>query len=921
MVFISQKERGLDMKMRVSKVVRIGCMSLVAAASLYIGIPIFQDEIVQAANITLSKEGEQKLIDKAKCSVMSQIVIKDYTDGCPSMASCSKISCGSTHVANVINTQILFPDGTKENIKNYTEDVLVLTDAQLKDIQEHSKCENGGKITTERTYENCALGSTCYIIKCGNKEIAKTSGTAIFYNDGTQGNLSNSGGTSSGGTNILDKADPNNNLNNTLLPSIGALESNTGVEKEEDKEGFRRNPSGEVKTDINLTGQGVFTNYENGVSVCRYTLPEDTTDANKGDSYVDGEDEPGWVITALTDMVMALLTGLIGFVSGQICDATSSVGLGFIAQLYIFAKPINVTTSPGLMSVTGIVQWICLISIIFGILYYGYKYLTANQMEFVDPIKMVFRFFLAMLLVYWAPFFLQDIININNILVNAISSFDVTMGTGSATVQAVIPMAFASFVENSIGDASWMGLIEALVILIVIILCFIPLANLIVWWYIRLIKIFIYTAISPIFFAQFCIGGKKPFDFIMNFTREVFSQFFVVVGIYVIGTFIGEIPTLLTKEMGAGVLGMGIALYAALSFIKELPDMAGDLFDGQVKGPDPQEVSAGAKRLGKKVGVGAAIGAIGATALGVKAAGGLAKAGASMAPKAISGAAKGAIGGFRALRSGYKTMKNPESRAQLGQDIKQRGQDMKQGMSDVRAKAWGSTKDGFARGGKAIISGYNQVMNDPKGTAKNVANAGGKAAEAIGKGVVVGSGKALEGLGNVAKEGSKKAYEGVKSGIKNAAENPEKIANKIGNASDKLNNAGQKVAKGALAGAAMASAAYSVLGSSGVGKKPPSAYSAKKGERGRDKVLAAFDKKFGSYANGGEEKGNESGKEKEEKFPNIERKSPDINVVVMDKDEAKAMFEDLLGKSDVPPVGDERGDEGSNNPFPKKPKK
>lgn len=343
-----------------------------------------------------------------------------------------------------------------------------------------------------------------------------------------------------------------------------------------------------------ITSEGMFTSYESGAKQC---ATEDGADqifnlfsGSKVSESDPEEEDPGFAVKAFSDMVSVFLSGVVNVVSETVCAADTSTGLGLFSQIYIFSEPVNVTNVQGLMAVTGIVQWIALTVMVFGILIYGYQVMT-GKVE-IEPFKFAFRYLVSMILVYYSPYFVQDILGLNNQIVDTLGKYSIPLVEGvTANVTTILPMSFVGFV-SSIGDlieegAGTMGLMALIVMLIVLVMCFIPLLKLVVWWYIRLFKIFLYTAISPLMFASLCIENtaRTGMNFIRNFVQEVFAQMFLVIAIFVTGAFISQLPAL-AKQTNMGIIGMGIALYAALSFLNEVPGLASAMIDGNVGGGD-----------------------------------------------------------------------------------------------------------------------------------------------------------------------------------------------------------------------------------------------------------------------------------------------------------------------------------------------
>ncbi|WP_456363817.1 hypothetical protein [Priestia aryabhattai] len=355
-----------------------------------------------------------------------------------------------------------------------------------------------------------------------------------------------------------------------------------------------------------VTSDGFFTGYEKGETKCEAngykedsffkvnktddsSKKKDDSSKKEDDSSkkeVTNQEEPAtesFISQGFSSLVSDALDGLVDLASGTICAVDEKAGIGLFSQIYIFSEPVNVTYISGLMAVTGIVQWVALTLMVFGILYYGYQ-ITLGKID-IDPFKFSFRYLISMFLVYYAPYFVQDILNLNNKIVDTIANASIPItGNVSASAASIIPMAFFGFIASAkdFGGEGWLAM---LVMLVVIILTFVPLLKLVVWWYLRLFKIYLYTVMSPLMFASLAIENTSDTGngFLKNYVQEVFSQLFVVLAVYVVGAFIAQLPVL-AQSTSMGVVGLGIALYAALSFLHEVPNFATGMISGKVDG-------------------------------------------------------------------------------------------------------------------------------------------------------------------------------------------------------------------------------------------------------------------------------------------------------------------------------------------------
>jgi hypothetical protein len=101
---------------------------------------------------------------------------------------------------------------------------------------------------------------------------------------------------------------------------------------------------------------------------------------------------------------------------------------------------------------------------------------------------------------------------------------------------------------------------------------------------------------------------KTGYNFLKNFSITVFEQFFMILGIGLTGVFISTVLPLM-NQLGLGLIGAGIAIYAAISFLGTLPDVIGAWFQGGSGVRDNGTGMAGSLIKSSKNGLGRAKGA------------------------------------------------------------------------------------------------------------------------------------------------------------------------------------------------------------------------------------------------------------------------------------------------------------------------
>lgn len=333
---------------------------------------------------------------------------------------------------------------------------------------------------------------------------------------------------------------------------------------------------------------------EMGDQVDKYAdMVADTYKDPNGDGVgLDDVVRMGIVTTLLSgffDDALGAALKMFVLVNNDCSHFTQVGGLGLVQQLFVLTEPVNVTNVSPLINVTGLVIWLALTTMIFALLGYAYKLLKGD--EDTEPLKFAAKFVSVMILVYYAPYFVQDILNINNTIVSAISKYPIAVELGNGDkgenialgIEYILPFTFISYftaisLVTGLGGINFLGL---LLIIIVLILVIVPLAKIVAWWYIRLFKLFMYTAISPLMFASLLFPrfSKTGKGFIKNLCTEAFSQTFVLIGLLVFSAYVAVIPNIITSISG-GIIGYLIAFYVAVKFLEDLPAMASSLLDG-----------------------------------------------------------------------------------------------------------------------------------------------------------------------------------------------------------------------------------------------------------------------------------------------------------------------------------------------------
>ena len=342
-----------------------------------------------------------------------------------------------------------------------------------------------------------------------------------------------------------------------------------------------------------ISSEGVFTFYERTKTACNEkwfkTVDKSIKHTTKVDDSLKAKPKAGdeGITETIKNMSTNMIETIVTFLVKQLellfdgnCGKEGS--LGIVSQLFVVSKTVNVTMMEGVMKVTAIMQWICLALSLLMIVYYGVTMSTGIQQT--PPMVFGIRMFMAFLGVYLAPYLVQDILNINNYIVYTLNKITVTMNNTAMPAEFAFPVALINMFQ-SLFSLSVYGFIVVIVAGVAVVISLIPLFKLVIWWYVRWFKIMVYTVISPFMFLSIGLRetSRTASGFINTFVTEVFSQTIVVIGIMLVSTMLPTMVQVLnTYRLGA--VGVAIALYAMLSFLAQLPDLAGNLIRGDASG-------------------------------------------------------------------------------------------------------------------------------------------------------------------------------------------------------------------------------------------------------------------------------------------------------------------------------------------------
>jgi len=358
-----------------------------------------------------------------------------------------------------------------------------------------------------------------------------------------------------------------------------------------------------------VVGQGLFTKSDIKIDDTCYDkdqlgdktfTKEDAKKAIVGDA-TEGENQEGG---KGGNLLSKMMNGIVkGFESIFAVDCTNS---NFIGDLAKITTPVNLTNNPVIMSLMGVTQWIALGSSVIFISVFGIMY--SLGFEKIDPIKFGIRIFVAMLATYFLPYLIQDVININNMLVHYISTMPIAGNTGMALATMfsyIIGKVAVSILGATVGSGGSLGLVAAGVIIGLIVYLIVQILRIIIWWYMRMLMIFVLSVLGPFFVMMMALPqtAKMSKTWTKALIGEIFQQLVFTLGLYFFISLFLNI-SLFQSAVDIGPFGKMFLFYAGMLFLVKMPELSKGLIGGA-------SFSAGKDAMAAAAAAGAAMGSLG----------------------------------------------------------------------------------------------------------------------------------------------------------------------------------------------------------------------------------------------------------------------------------------------------------------------
>ncbi|PFR88905.1 hypothetical protein [Priestia megaterium] len=306
------------------------------------------------------------------------------------------------------------------------------------------------------------------------------------------------------------------------------------------------------------------------------------------------------------------MRGLIDSLDKHFFDSNCSQNsVSVLSQLTNVSKPVTLTDNRLVMAVVHIVTQISFSFTIVLIAFYSLMFTTGYQN--LDPIKFALRLFFVLITINYLPYLIQDVLNLNNKIVFELShiklTFDEITDDNGNVIESVagkpvdllsgsLDGMFTNLMENVWGTKELLMLIMLFVVLF---FAAVPLFRLVLWYYFRMLKIFLMACVAPLLlltlvFPQTSGYGKR---WISQFVGEVFSQVFVSIGFLFISVLISNLGEFAYRTH-LGWFGVFLFLLASTFFAAELPSWSKSMLDGVTSMGENGATAAG-HRMGRGV--------------------------------------------------------------------------------------------------------------------------------------------------------------------------------------------------------------------------------------------------------------------------------------------------------------------------------
>lgn len=261
----------------------------------------------------------------------------------------------------------------------------------------------------------------------------------------------------------------------------------------------------------------------------------------------------------------------------------SKNSVSFATSFVKIADPVNITSNSLVMKLISVTQYIGLALSVLFIVVYGFLY-QFGSME-LDPFKFILRVGATILTIYFLPYLMQDLLNINNIIVYNIATLPLgaTVGDsaqagfyGLATLGVGVAGTAVAMIGVGLGSGIFMGILA----LIAVVLLIKPILQILVWWFARILMVFALAIFGPILVVGMMLPQTTSYaqKWAKMFVGETFSQVFMTLGGFFVASILGQFGQF-SSEIGLGIVDRLIFFYALILFLGTLPQIIAKLID------------------------------------------------------------------------------------------------------------------------------------------------------------------------------------------------------------------------------------------------------------------------------------------------------------------------------------------------------
>lgn len=335
-----------------------------------------------------------------------------------------------------------------------------------------------------------------------------------------------------------------------------------------------------------ITTEGLFTRAQDSSYKCE-DLKAAYDEANPKESTAVGtpneteSEDTGLISKYFNEARMDMGTAAADLMSPQ-CDPEGfNAGDEFIKVM----TPVNITNNLIVMKTIDLTQKIAFLGAIILIVVFAIMYTTGTQVK-TNPLQFGIRLFFAMLGVYYLPELMQDVLNLNNVLVNGISSikwnfvgetFASSLSHSSTVIMfyiGVMAIAMKFFLYGG-------GILVGIVMLIILYFVIKPVIQIILWWYTRMLMLFFLAIVGPFMVMMLALPqtARMATKWITGFVGTVFEQTFMAIGFFFFSHMVVNIGTF-NEMVGIGIIGDIFVVIAMMHFLAGIPRLTRDLIGG-----------------------------------------------------------------------------------------------------------------------------------------------------------------------------------------------------------------------------------------------------------------------------------------------------------------------------------------------------